>query len=136
MVGLRYLLVVFLGGGFGAAARYAVILGVDRVARTAAGGFPFGTLTVNLVGSALIGVVGGLLVTGAPSEDDTTVLWRLALIVGVLGGFTTMSSFAADAIKLFETGRIGAAIVYGVVTNVGCVAAAVTGGLVASRLAS
>ena len=133
---LLKLLVVFLGGGFGAAARYAVILGVDRFVPTGENGFPYGTLAVNLIGSALIGLVGGLVVVGGPSEDDTTGLWRLALIVGVLGGFTTMSSFAADAIKLFEGGRIGAAIVYVVVTNVGCVVAAATGGLVVSRLAS
>ena len=136
-------MIVFLGGGAGAAARYLVTLGIDRLAGGggpgADPGFPYGTLTVNLIGSAAIGIVGGLILTGGVSEDDAAAagtLWKLGVVVGVLGGFTTMSSFAADAVKLAEGGRVWAAIVYGVLTNVGCVVAAATGGLAASRLAS
>lgn len=128
------LALVFLGGGAGAVARYVTVLVVDR-AFADGSAFPFGTLAVNTVGSFLIGVLGGLAIAGA-SEDDTAQYWRLALIVGVLGGFTTMSSFAAEAVKLLEDKRVMAAILYVVSTNVGCVVAAATGGLAASRLAS
>jgi len=128
------LAIVFVGGGLGAAARYAVVLSADRWWRGEP--WPIGTLTVNLLGSLLIGAVGGLALTRGGSEDDAGEFWQLALIVGVLGGFTTMSSFAADVVKLMEQSRFAAAIGYGVLTNVGCVAAAATGGLVASRLAS
>lgn len=130
------LLLVFIGGGVGATLRYAIVAGADRAFRGDDPGFPIGTLVVNLVGSLLIGLVGGLVLSGGPSEDDTQELWRLAVVVGVLGGFTTMSSFAADTVKLAESGRVLAAIGYVVLTNVGCVLVAAAGGLVASRLSA
>ena len=81
-------MVVFLGGGLGALARY----GVAQVVAS-----PFSTLLVNVVGGFLIGVV-----LGGPGEDWSPVL-RLAATAGFLGGFTTFSTFTADAFRVGET---------------------------------
>lgn len=137
---------VFAGGGVGAVLRYLVVLGTDAFLRDAEGlpgggrlaGLPLGTLAVNVLGSLLIGVLGGVLLAGGgggESEDDTREAWRLLVIVGVLGGFTTMSSFAAETVRLFESRQIVLCIGYVVLTNALCVGAAVAGGLVAGRLA-
>ncbi len=135
---------VFAGGGCGAVLRYLVVLGMDALLRDAEGlpgggrlaGLPLGTLAANVLGSLLIGVVGGLLMTGGAgqSEDDAGEAWRLLVIVGVLGGFTTMSSFAAETVRLFEARQIGLGIGYVVLTNALCVGAAVAGGLAAGKL--
>jgi CrcB protein len=128
---------VFAGGGCGAVLRYLVVLGMDALLRDAEGlpgggrlaGLPLGTLAANVLGSFLIGVVGGVLVAGGgESEDDTREAWRLLVVVGVLGGFTTMSSFAAETVRLFEARQIGLGIGYVVLTNALCVGAAVAGG--------
>ncbi len=138
---------VFAGGGVGAVLRYLAVLGMDGLLRDAEGlpgggrlaRLPLGTLAVNVLGSLLIGVVGGVLLAGGggggESEDDTREAWRLLVIVGVLGGFTTMSSFAAETIRLFEARQIVLGIGYVVLTNALCVGAAVAGGLAAGRLA-
>ena len=89
------LLLVLAGGGLGSAARYLV--GVWM--RTRFGeAFPWGTVTVNVVGSFLIGVIAAL------ADDHATFgpNVRLFLIVGVLGGFTTFSSFALETVRLVE----------------------------------
>ena len=87
-------LLVFIGGGLGAAARHAV----GRATFHAFGpAFPWGTLTVNVVGSFLIGLSVGLFAlfeTGQPA--------RLFLVTGFLGGFTTFSAFSLDALTLWE----------------------------------
>ncbi len=86
-------LLVFVGGGLGALSRHAV----GRATFHALGpGFPWGTLTVNVVGSLLIGLAVGLFSffeTGQPA--------RLFLITGFLGGFTTYSAFSLDALTLW-----------------------------------
>ena len=87
-------LLVFIGGGLGAAARH----GVGRATFNAFGpAFPWGTLTVNVVGSFLIGLSVGLF---ALFETDQPT--RLFLVTGFLGGFTTFSAFSLDALTLWE----------------------------------
>jgi CrcB protein len=70
--------------------------------------YPVATLLVNLIGCGLIGVAWGLL--GDPEDGNETL--RLALIVGVLGGFTTFSSFGWEMLDLMQGGRVLTAIVY------------------------
>ena len=83
------LLLVLLGGGLGSAARYLVAVWMaDRFGPF----FPWGTLTVNILGSLLI----GLLATLADELGSLGPEVRLFLIVGVLGGFTTFSSFSLE----------------------------------------
>ncbi|WP_367325201.1 fluoride efflux transporter CrcB [Streptomyces sp. HUAS ZL42] len=97
--------VVALGGGIGAAARYAASLWWP--ART--GGFPWTTFWVNVVGCAVIGVFL-VLVTEAMSSPHR--LLRPFFGTGVLGGFTTFSTYAVDIQKLFDAGRPGTALAY------------------------
>jgi len=77
---------VFLGGGLGAALRFAV---ATFMLRFYSGLFPLGTFTINISGSFAI----GLLMTLFLNREATHPAWRLFLIVGVLGGYTTFSSF-------------------------------------------
>lgn len=89
-------LLVALGGGLGAVARYGVGGLVHRSA--ALSGFPFGTLTVNLLGCLLIGLGAGL----ADARGVIGPEARLFLFVGVLGGFTTFSSFGYETVALLR----------------------------------
>ena len=111
---------VGIGGFAGANARY--IVGRWMVGRFG-DAFPFGTMLINVTGSLLIGVVLALVVGKASLADPA---WRLLLIVGILGGYTTFSAFAAESVRLIEDGRIAAAVLYVVGTNllatIGCFA--------------
>ncbi|MFZ5560380.1 MAG: fluoride efflux transporter CrcB [Pseudomonadota bacterium] len=92
-------LLVALGGALGSLARYGMAAGVNRWAQSA---FPWGTLFVNIAGSFLIGLLMVLLMkTGAWRESG-----RLLLVTGVMGGFTTFSSFSWETWKLIEAGRL------------------------------
>ena len=97
------LLQVAIGGALGATGRYLTGVAVVRVTGH---GFPWGTLTVNVAGSFLMGV---LAVTLAQLGGT-----RLApfVVTGLLGGFTTFSAFSLDAMALYERGQAGAAAVY------------------------
>lgn len=87
---------VALGGALGAVARYGVALGA---ARLLGAGFPAGTLIVNILGSALMGLATvWLMERGHPRLSPF-------IMVGVLGGFTTFSAFSLDTLRLIETGR-------------------------------
>ena len=89
-------LLVFLGGGLGAAARH----GINRAGLALLGpGFPWWTLAINVAGSFLIGLLAGLF-----GSLETGHNARLFLITGVLGGFTTFSAFSLDALTLWERG--------------------------------
>jgi CrcB protein len=72
-------------------------------------------LVVNILGCAAIGLITAMIIG---SQSQHREMLRLLLVVGVLGGFTTFSSFAFDTIELVDDGRIGQAILYVVLTNV------------------
>lgn len=98
-------LIVFLGGGAGAALRHGVNLGAARWLGTA---FPFGTLAVNVSGSVVMGLLAGWFAfKGGGSQA-----WRLFLTTGVLGGYTTFSAFSLDVALLYERGAPGLALLY------------------------
>lgn len=116
-------LYVFLGGGLGAVCRY--------LATTALGArfgmmFPFGTLFVNTLGSFLMALIMGVLLTMAKANNLLAEPLRLLLTVGFLGGFTTFSSFSLETLTLIRSGSIVLAI-----TNI---AANVLLGLIAALL--
>lgn len=115
-------LLVFLGAGIGGVLRYGVSLASGRVFGVA---FPWGTLTVNVVGSFLMGLLAGWLALKADASWREPA--RLFLATGVLGGFTTFSAFSLDAVLLAERGSLGAAIGYGLLSVAGSVAALVLG---------
>jgi CrcB protein len=118
-------LAVFLGAGLGGALRHGVNL---TAARMFGFGFPFGTLTVNIVGCFAMGVLVEVFArVYAPGQ-----VVRLFLTTGVLGGFTTFSAFSLDAAVLFERGTPLTAAVY-VALSVGASLAAVAAGLLFVR---
>ena len=91
---------VFLGAGIGGSLRHAVNLGCTRFCGPA---FPWGTLTVNVLGSFVMGACAAWLALRA-GEDWSQPL-RLFLTTGILGGFTTFSAFSLDAALLWERGQ-------------------------------
>lgn len=97
------LLQVALGGALGASARY--MTGI-ATARLLGRGFPWGTLTVNIVGSFLMGVLVVALLHLSANR------YAPLLMTGVLGGFTTFSAFSLDAITLYERGQGALAAAY------------------------
>ena len=94
---------VALGGAIGASARYLTGIAATRLLGK---GFPWGTLTVNVLGSFLMGV----LVVALLHLNGNR--YAPLLITGVLGGFTTFSAFSLDAITLYERGEVAPAILY------------------------
>ena len=119
------IVLVAAGGAIGSVFRYLV--GVWSV-RLAGVNFPWGTLTVNVVGSFLI----GLLVELVARRLNASMELRLFLGTGVLGGFTTFSSFSLDAVSLFERGALGLSAVY-VLASLSVSIAAVFAGLALGR---
>jgi fluoride exporter len=88
---------IFAGGGAGSVLRYAVQGWVQRLSGAA---FPLGTMIVNLSGCLLIGLLGGMFFGSRPipiHED-----YRFAIITGILGGYTTFSSFGWETLKLTD----------------------------------
>jgi CrcB protein len=98
-------LVVFLGGGIGAAMRHGINLAVARTLGTA---FPYGTLLINISGSFIMGLVAAYFAF----KGDASQHWRLFLTTGILGGYTTFSAFSLDAALLYERGEVELAALY------------------------
>lgn len=93
--------IIFVGAGIGANARYWFGGWVaDRWGTT----FPWGTFAVNMTGSFIIGVI-----LGAMSETPTPLGWRLFLAVGLLGGYTTFSTFSFETLELVRERSYGLA---------------------------
>ena len=101
---MTHFLLVFLGGGLGAALRH----GVNVMALRAGTTFPYGTLCINVVGSFVMGMV----VSWFALRSGLSPSLRLFLTTGVLGGFTTFSAFSLEAALLYERGEPGLAVVY------------------------
>ncbi|MBB4041888.1 CrcB protein [Microvirga flocculans] len=104
---MKAYLLVFLGAGIGGALRHGVNVGCARICGTA---FPWGTLTVNVVGSFVMGALAAWLAFRA-GEGWSQPL-RLFLTTGILGGFTTFSAFSLDAVLIWERGQAGLALGY------------------------
>ena len=122
---MNAILLVAVGGGVGAALRH--LFGVGAL-KLFGGGFPFGTFGVNVLGSLLMGVlVAWLARTG---EGGQTL--RLLFATGLLGGFTTFSSYSLDIVTLYERGMIGIAMLYAF-GSLALGVAALFGGLASGR---
>lgn len=98
-------LVVFFGGGLGAMLRHLVNVTCARCIGTA---FPYGTFIINISGSTVMGLIAGYLAF----KGEASQPWRLFLMTGILGGYTTFSAFSLDAALLYERGEIGLAALY------------------------
>jgi CrcB protein len=118
---------VALGGALGAMTRYG--LGLWMVERVGTG-FPFHTLVINITGSLAIGILLTLLTERLLLDPA----WRLLLVVGFLGGYTTFSSFTFETLALVESGEVLGAVLYVVASNGLGLAAGILGIVVARAI--
>jgi CrcB protein len=100
------ILLVGIGGAIGSIARY---LGGVAVGKVWASAFPLGTMLIDIAGSLVMGLFIGWLARTTPAWQADA---RLFFAVGVLGGFTTLSSFSLDTVVLLERGEVGQAALY------------------------
>ena len=99
---VKNFLLVGLGGGIGSMLRYASYLFLSNK------NFPFATLTVNIIGSFIIGLVLALSV----KDENFLNNWKLFLATGICGGFTTFSALSAENVALLQTGKYFIALSY------------------------
>jgi CrcB protein len=126
VTGLLGALLVGVGGGLGAAARFWV---ADTIKARRPTGFPWGTWVVNVAGSLLIGVLTGWIVLTGAGEG-----WHLALVIGFCGGLTTFSTAVVETVTILRGGRSGPAVVHALATLGTSVAAVAVGLVVAGAL--
>lgn len=100
------IMIVFLGAGLGGVARHMVNMLMSRV--VAHSGFPYGTLSVNILGSLLM----GLCVSYFLLRSGTSLGWRLFLTTGIMGGFTTFSAFSLETVLMLQRGDLMIAALY------------------------
>lgn len=117
---MQSLLLVMAGGAIGAGARH---LTGAAMLRALGPGWPWGTLTVNLLGGFLM----GLLIGGLAQQSDGGNNLRLLLGVGMLGGFTTFSAFSLDVVLMIERGEFWPAGGYVLASVVGSIVALMVG---------
>ncbi len=113
---MKMILAIGLGSFIGGITRYLISLSIHQRILSS---FPFGTLTVNILGCLLIGIVFGLADRGNMSQE-----WRLFLATGILGGFTTFSAFSNETVGMLRDGQFIHASAY--------IAASVLLGLIAT----
>ena len=118
---------VGLGGALGAMARYLVHVWVSE---RLTGSFPWATFLINVTGSLAI----GFLLTLAVERSGLDPRWRLLVVTGFLGGYTTFSTFSAEALALLEARAYAPALLYFCGSPLVAVTAAVIGALIARRL--
>lgn len=121
-------LLVAAGGALGSLARYSV--GVQAT-RAFGSGWPYGTLTVNVIGGLLMGVLAGWLAHAMPPEHER---WRLLIGVGLMGGFTTFSAFSLETALMIERRAYGEAGLYVALSVVLSVLALFAGLMLARRV--
>ena len=97
-------LLVFFGGGLGATLRHLINVFCARCIGT---GFPWGTFIINISGSTVMGLIAGYLAL----KGEASQPWRLFLMTGILGGYTTFSAFSLDTALLYER-ELGLAAAY------------------------
>lgn len=113
---MNNLLAIALGGALGAVMRYLTSTNVHRLFGTS---FPYGTLTVNVVGSLLMGFISILLLERLLLPD----YWRAIIMIGFLGAFTTFSTFSIETFNLIQAGQHAKALLNMSTNLVFCISA-------------
>jgi CrcB protein len=122
----KYLL-IGLGGAIGSISRYVL----SRMVYHSAGeSFPYGTLAVNIIGCFLIGLLMALM----QERLVTTPSYRYLLVIGLLGGFTTFSSFSYETLELMRMGSIAASLFNIFYNIVGCLGATWCGYMIGKNI--
>ena len=104
MILMEEIIAVLMGGAIGSLLRFVFSQWVNQLLPK---NFPWGILFVNVLGCFVIGLLAGLLV----GRYELTAFWRAGIFIGLLGGFTTFSSFSLDTITLIQSGAMGTAVV-------------------------
>lgn len=104
------IIAIMIGGGIGSACRHGLFVLVQAISGH---DFPAGTLTINLIGSLLVGLLWGLL-EGVHLSSET----RLFIFTGLLGGFTTFSAFSRETTQMLKVGQWKAACCYVGLSNI------------------
>lgn len=118
---------VAAGGAIGSVLRFWITSGVYAVFGRS---FPVGTLTVNVLGCLVMGLLYVLLLERMAVGPE----WRAALLIGVLGGFTTFSSFSIETFNLIEGGELFTALLNVMLNVLSCVAATWLGVVLARQI--
>ena len=124
---MKALVLIAIGGAFGAVFRYGASLGVYSLLGR---GFPYGTLFVNVSGSLLMGLLSVLFL----ERYNIAPEWRAAILVGLLGSFTTFSTFSMETLALLEQGDISRASLNIVLSVVVCLLAVWAGVIIGRQL--
>jgi len=124
---LKVLVFIAIGGAFGAVLRYGTSLSVYSLLGR---GFPYGTLFVNVSGSLLMGLLSVIMLERFNIDPE----WRAAVLVGVLGSFTTFSTFSIETLNLLEQGDVMRATANIVLSVLVCLAAVWFGVLIGRQI--
>jgi CrcB protein len=101
---VKHLVLIFIGGGLGSLARY----GAGKAFSAWSSIFPFGTLTANILACLILGIFTGWATFRSP---DAVLTYRLFIVVGFCGGFSTFSTFSNDSVQLMASDRWTEAII-------------------------
>ena len=124
---MKALVFIAIGGAVGAVLRYSASISLYSLLGR---GFPYGTLFVNVTGSLLMGLLSVLML----ERFDIAPEWRAAVLVGVLGSFTTFSTFSIETLNLLEQGDLMRAMSNIVLSVLVCLAAVWFGVLIGRQI--
>jgi len=123
---MNHFIAIAAGGAVGALLRFSVSTGIYNLLGR---GFPYGTLTVNVLGCWLMGFLSVFML-----ERFASVEWRAALLIGLLGAFTTFSTFSLETLNLIENGELNKALLNIFISISLCLFATWLGMLLAKQL--
>ncbi len=121
---------LFIAGGFGVIARFASVRWVNAFF---AAGFPYGTLFVNVLGSLLFGFLSWYLVNRESHFISADEL-KVAVLTGLLGGYTTFSAFSMEMLQFLQNGQLLKALLYMLLSVMICVCACFAGVVLAKQI--